>query len=173
MWDGGAPPPRNAPPDGVVEGAGEGIRLPEGAVVGTLSPPGPPTTARGPMFGGIAPTLDGDTCAQRVEAVNSLLREVHDALRVLGRDAHLAPALADATEGVRLRVLGAGRVRLDARVVWVTLERHPAAARPSLLSELLDSLVARALEVAGDHLPAAHLDALLARVAGWTRRTGT
>ena len=53
------------------------------------------------------------------------------------------------------------------RVLAVDLPMRRAA-----LGELVTAVCERSLEVAGDTLATADLDALLARIAGWTRLAG-
>ena len=150
---------------------GGGIRLPAPASVVPVEVAAPP--ARGPVLAATAPLLSEATSAQRVEAADAILRDVRDALCGVGREARLAPALADALAGVRLGPVARGDAdRLDVAAILAELRRHPAPAHASLVGELLETVVGRALEVAGDHLPAAGFDALLGRVAGWTRRVG-
>ncbi len=122
----------------------------------------------------LAPPVRDDEVASRLAAAGAVLAEVRSAL---ANDAGALRALAVALDDVdgraaRLLVRRGEGSTLDvdasvARVLAVDLPMRRVA-----LSELVTVVCERSLEVAGDTLATADLDALLARLAGWTRLAG-
>ncbi len=122
----------------------------------------------------VAPAVRDDEVASRLAAAGAVLSEVRYAL---ASDAGALRALDEALESVDGRAApllvrrGDGTILdVDASVSRVLAVDVPM--RRAALGELVAAVCERSLEVAGDALAAADLDALLARIAGWTRLAG-
>ncbi len=122
----------------------------------------------------LAPPVRDDEVASRLAAAGAVLAEVRSAL---ANDASALRALVvalDDVDGRAARLLvrrGEGStLDVDASVSRVLAVDVPM--RRAALGELVAAVCERSLEVAGDALAAADLDALLARIAGWTRLAG-